>query len=58
MHKVQAEVLSQIVAYVQDKIGKEPQIYSFVDDSGGEITVNLKFRIGRDYPGMKQDPED
>jgi len=55
MHMIQAQVLHDIVEYIQDKCGKEPVIISFVEDADDELVIRLDIWIGRDYPGMKEE---
>jgi hypothetical protein len=53
MHEVQARVLSDIIRYIQDKTGEEPQLGYVLANTAGGLEVTLHFNIGRDYPGMK-----
>ena len=55
MHKIQAVVLEQLVGYIQDKIGDEPEV-NVTEDSAGGLELRIRCKIGRDYPGMR--PED
>jgi hypothetical protein len=53
MHHIQAQVLENIVEYIQDKCGEEPRLGSILPNTAGELEVTLLFTIGRDYPGMR-----
>jgi len=53
MHMIQAQILHHIIEYVQDKIGKEPFVVGLHEDVNGFVVIDLRFIIGRDYPGMK-----
>jgi len=53
MHMIQAQVLAEIIEFIQDKAGEEPELRSLVEDENNVLHVDVRFRIGRDYPGMK-----
>jgi len=53
MHKIQATALADIVNYIEDKIGEEPTLGSVLENTAGEIEVDLHFTIRRSYPGME-----
>jgi hypothetical protein len=55
MHRVQAEVLVDIVDFIQAKVGEEPSLVECRENSAGEIEVRLGFTIRRDYPGIKHE---
>ena len=53
MHKVQAEVLRDIITYIQDKTGKEPELV--LDETvDNKLILKIYCVIGRDYPAMKE----
>ena len=54
MHKIQAQVLSDIIAYVQDKTEKISYIQD-ISEENNAIKVQLIFRIPDNYPGMEKD---
>jgi len=55
MHMIQAQILHHIIEYVQDKIGKEPFVVGFHEDIDGLVVIDLRFTIGRGYPGMESE---
>jgi hypothetical protein len=52
MHEIQARVLGTILNYIQDKVGKEPDLLECCENSAGEIEIRLAFTIRRNYPGI------
>ena len=58
MHMIQAQVLHDIIEYIQDKCGVEPELVHIDEDQDNIIHVSLSLLIGRDYPGMKPDEDE
>jgi hypothetical protein len=54
VHKVQAEVIRDILSYIHDKTGSWAQV-SFILDSPPELQVTLRFEIPDTYPAMKKE---
>lgn len=52
-HWIQVRVLSDVIGFIQDKAGVEPELEGLIEDGDHVLHVRLVFVIGRDYPGMK-----